>query len=587
MANKVTIEIDGKNQGAVKAINGVNTELLNMDKLASGVTRGMGSLGGVFSSMVNPAFLLGTGITALIGGFTAMIGKSLQLADDLNEMSQKTGVSVEALSQLKYAAELSETSLDALEGGLIKMSKAVYEARSGNKDMAESFKLLDVSLKDNEGRLKNNEQIFTEVTDKISKMGDGSTKTALSLKIFGRSSSELIPLLNEGADGLDEMRRAADQMGKTISTQTAKDVDALMDEMTRFKAMMEGLAVQSLPLVTKELTVLGYTLDLLSKDPWELFKQLALGLDNKKLEEYRKGLLKVGEAVRDTAKEDEKIESNLARQNAEAQRLNKNWEDIGRKLKLDINAFGLDPQEEKMLRLVTQAEEYKQKFASIPGALSTINDYLLTQLFTITQLNQAKPAEQPGAPSSGFGMSGVDITLLQSMHDQQLALAADVTDQELAMYLLREGAFTDMLGNMAGAMQTFATLSGNSNKTLFGIYKAFGIAEAGVATYLAATKALAEVPYPFNFAAAAAVTAAGLANIARIASMQPGGGVSGANPLSPPSSGSVSNIRNETNNNSKSIVVNVYGFVGMDKDAIARELAPAIEKAWKDDLGNG
>jgi hypothetical protein len=46
--------------------------------------------------------------------------------------------------------------------------------------------------------------------------------------------------------------------------------------------------------------------------------------------------------------------------------------------------------------------------------------------------------------------------------------------------------------------------------------KALATAQALIDTYLAANAALAQVPYPLNFLAAAAVTAQGLANVQRI-----------------------------------------------------------------------
>lgn len=55
------------------------------------------------------------------------------------------------------------------------------------------------------------------------------------------------------------------------------------------------------------------------------------------------------------------------------------------------------------------------------------------------------------------------------------------------------------------------------------VYKIAAGVQAVIATYLAASKALAEVPFPLNFVAAASVTAAGLANVAKIASAHYGG----------------------------------------------------------------
>ena len=66
-------------------------------------------------------------------------------------------------------------------------------------------------------------------------------------------------------------------------------------------------------------------------------------------------------------------------------------------------------------------------------------------------------------------------------------------------------------------------------KSAFGEYKAFQIAEATIATYSAANKALAAFPPPLSFAWAAAAVAAGIANIIKIKNQtfQQGGVVPG------------------------------------------------------------
>lgn len=66
-----------------------------------------------------------------------------------------------------------------------------------------------------------------------------------------------------------------------------------------------------------------------------------------------------------------------------------------------------------------------------------------------------------------------------------------------------------------------ATLSQSSNSALFAIGKASSLALAGINVAEGVTKALSAFPPPFNFAAAAAVGAAGAVQIARIASSKP------------------------------------------------------------------
>lgn len=604
--NKVEIEISGQNAGAVKSINGVSKELLDMDRIASGVTGNLGSLGRSISSMLNPSVLLGAGLATAFTGAVALIGKSIILADELDKMSQKTGMSVETLSQLKYAADLSNTSMETLEKGIRGMSRTVIEAISGNKEASETFVNLGVDLFDNEKHLKNNERLFFEVANSLSKMENGAIKTGLATKVLKDRNGELIPMLNEGEDGLHRMMLAADQMGLTISTQTAKDVDALMDELERFKAMLNGIAIQALPKVSSALMVLGFDLNMLWKGRLDVPLAHAFGLQYAEdmFRDYQHQIRKTGETVRDAAKDNNEMVNSLSRQNSEVERLNKQWDEVGQKLRLDINTLGLDPQEEKIVRLSYEVEAYRDKYAQIPGALKLINAYLDVQyqkLISIQSIQKPPIPDKPKPQTEGAERAGIDVDGIAAEYDIQRQYAdnfyaqsrqarAEFTAWELADMVLRTEATSVMFGNMAGAMLNFANLSKETNRTMFGWYKAFAMGQAGIDTYnaaIAAYKSMVGIPIVgpgLAIAAAAAATAFGLSNIARIASMQPGSTGGGGVAISGASIPSIRNNYNDTtNNSSKSIVVNVYGFV--DKDLIARELIPSLEKAWNDGVG--
>ena len=81
------------------------------------------------------------------------------------------------------------------------------------------------------------------------------------------------------------------------------------------------------------------------------------------------------------------------------------------------------------------------------------------------------------------------------------------SDVEKAAFAIDQGA------------QMFSAL-GAQNKKAFEAAKAFNIANAIMNTYMAATKALATYPPPFNFVAAAAAVGMGLAQVAQIRSQQ-------------------------------------------------------------------
>ncbi len=78
----------------------------------------------------------------------------------------------------------------------------------------------------------------------------------------------------------------------------------------------------------------------------------------------------------------------------------------------------------------------------------------------------------------------------------------------------------DRAKNLRSTLGTIATLSNSHNKTLAAIGKTAAITTATMDTYAAANVALRSAPPPWNFALAALVTAAGMANVANIAGVK-------------------------------------------------------------------
>jgi len=99
-----------------------------------------------------------------------------------------------------------------------------------------------------------------------------------------------------------------------------------------------------------------------------------------------------------------------------------------------------------------------------------------------------------------------------------------VKEEQTSMFTMRKFENLSNKEKVAGQKQTLATiatLSSSSNSALFAIGKAAALTQAGINTFQGVTLALATIPPPFGFAAAAAVGAAGAINIAKIAASKP------------------------------------------------------------------
>jgi len=97
-------------------------------------------------------------------------------------------------------------------------------------------------------------------------------------------------------------------------------------------------------------------------------------------------------------------------------------------------------------------------------------------------------------------------------YEEYLARKDNLRRAEVENEMMAAAAISDLFGTIAAAYDKDSAE-----------FKIFATAQALISTYLAATKALASAPPPYNYALAAATVAAGLANVAKIQGFEEGG----------------------------------------------------------------
>lgn len=158
--------------------------------------------------------------TAILAPLIAAARQYATMGAEMAETAEKMGVSVEAVSQLSYAAGQTEVSLDDLGKGVRKMASTVFDAASGLQEANEYFADLGISVADLKSLTPDKQ--FEAIADAMSRLSSPTEKSALAMKIFGRSGVDLLPLLNQGADGIEALRARADRLGLTMSTNDAQ-----------------------------------------------------------------------------------------------------------------------------------------------------------------------------------------------------------------------------------------------------------------------------------------------------------------------------------------------------------------------------
>jgi hypothetical protein len=178
---------------------------------------------------------------ALATGTVAMIKGALDSADAMGKMAQAAGTTVETLSTLNYAAQLSNVATEQLVKGLEKLSVSAFKAQNGNVQLERIFGKLGVTTTDATGKLKDSGILMEQVAVKFAKMGDSSGKTALAVALFGKAGAAMIPMLNQYGAEQEKVNDEAHRFGLVLSSSTVEVAMRAHDNLDRLGLALKGI----------------------------------------------------------------------------------------------------------------------------------------------------------------------------------------------------------------------------------------------------------------------------------------------------------------------------------------------------------
>jgi hypothetical protein len=244
---------------AGRAFVRTDADLSPLEKKLKTIEAKFQALGGKISGIGGGLAKVGAGATAIgsaaLGGILALSARFAGLGDELSKAHDRTGIAASSLSELGYAAAQSGSDLATVEKSISKMQRGIIEASEGSKMIAESFGALGLSVE----KLKqlSPEDQFLAVGKAIAKIQDPTERAARAMQIFGRSGTQLLPML---ISDIEALRKEARDLGVVISDDDAINATNLGDAFDRVKKSLGGIATQLGASVAKPFTAIANTL---------------------------------------------------------------------------------------------------------------------------------------------------------------------------------------------------------------------------------------------------------------------------------------------------------------------------------------
>lgn len=213
-------------QGSIAPLSQFNASLGGSLKLLAGMT---------------------AGLVGVAGATTAWVTSITKGNDKLIQLSRNTGVAIETIGELGFAASVTGSSTEALEGSIGSLSQKIGEAATRG---SEDFARIGISVRDAAGNVKSADQVLLEFGKKTRGL---SREQKLDFASKLGIDQSLIQLLSKSSGEIDTLRKEAIKLGR-VNTEQADKMAAYNDSVTRFKAGLDGLknqiAIGLIPVIT-------------------------------------------------------------------------------------------------------------------------------------------------------------------------------------------------------------------------------------------------------------------------------------------------------------------------------------------------
>ena len=198
---------------------------------------------------------------AVVTGLGAMAKRQIDTAAEMDALSRTTGIATEELSAMSHVARETDTSFERTEHALRRLNREIAAAGEEGEEASSAFGDMGIALRDNvTGEARGTLDVLGDIADQVANASNEFEQTAIATEFFGnRIGQDLLPMLQEGSEGIEDLIAEADRLGITIDEEMGRQAQQFQQNMRQVQNSLRGVATniasQALPAVNDFLGV--------------------------------------------------------------------------------------------------------------------------------------------------------------------------------------------------------------------------------------------------------------------------------------------------------------------------------------------
>lgn len=233
VADRVVVELEAKLDAYDAKIAGAERQF---DKSMSGIAKSAGAMevttAASFARLGTMATaFVGTALTAAAAAGAALIVQLVKNIADLKDHAAELGMSTTALQEYRYAAESAGVDQAKFEDGVKSLTEKLRDASLGAEKPLKVFNALGINIRDASGEVRDAASVLPELADKLNSIPDPTERAAVAALLLGDNASEMAALLDQGSEGIDNLRDAAERLGVVLSADQIQRADEVAQKL--------------------------------------------------------------------------------------------------------------------------------------------------------------------------------------------------------------------------------------------------------------------------------------------------------------------------------------------------------------------
>lgn len=185
------------------------------------------------------------------------ITEGVKLIDTMQDMAQSSGISTRKMQGWVQAASYAGVEATGVAKAVKRLNTNILDAHYGLGESKRLFHDLGIEYDTSTGKMRDTGPVLDDISDKFAKMDNRSRKASLANKILGRSGSNMIPVMNMTAAGIEKVTKNLEDWGALVTDETFAIMDQVNKNFEDMGAGLRGIKLQVLSGMAEELQQLS------------------------------------------------------------------------------------------------------------------------------------------------------------------------------------------------------------------------------------------------------------------------------------------------------------------------------------------